>query len=86
MSQTATIAAPVAYKSAFNRWVYETLPSGMKVATLSEFTDSRGIEIPGIIFLVHSYHSNHFEVHTSKPGVIEKFMPWIADGRVYVKQ
>jgi hypothetical protein len=83
---TATIAAPVAYKSAFNRWVYVTLPEGMKVATTADFTDARGIEIPGIIFLVHSYYSGHFEVHTSASGVLEKFLPWISDGRVYVKQ
>lgn len=86
MSNTATTAAPVAYKSAFGKWIYKTLPEGMRKAFPADFTDARGIEIPGIIFLVHGHYHNHYEVHTSAPGVIEKFMPWISDGQVYVKQ
>lgn len=73
------------YKSCFDRWIYSSLPPGMRVAILCDFQDELGNEIEGVHFLVHTYHSNEFEHHFSKHGVVEKFRPWIEDGRVYVK-
>jgi hypothetical protein len=75
---------PEVYKGHFDRWIYKTLPPTMRVAKTTDFVDSRGVEIAGVHFLVHSYHSNHYEHHISAPGVIEKFKPWIDDNRCYV--
>ncbi len=73
------------YLGEFGRWIYKTLPQGMRVAGIDDFRTERGVEPEGINFLVHTYHSNEFEHHVSKHGVVEKFRPWIVDGRVYVK-
>lgn len=75
-----------AYMGEFGLWIYRSLPPGMRVATLNDFQNERGAELYGVKFLVHSYHSNHFEYHVSKHNVIEKFRPWIEDSRVYVKE
>ena len=74
-----------AYRGSFGRWIYRTLPPGMRQATIRDFQSEQGAELEGVQFLVHSYYSLHYEHHVSKHGVIEKFRPWIEDGRVYVK-
>lgn len=72
-------------KSSLGLWLYSALPAGMRVATIEDFKDSRGVERIGLDFLVHSYYSNKYEAHKAKPGVVDKFLPFIEAGRCYVK-
>jgi hypothetical protein len=64
---------------------YPELPEGYRLATIDDF-HTRGRKKIGMEYLVHTYHSNVFEVRmVSEDLKGEMLVPFFKEGRIYIK-
>jgi hypothetical protein len=65
---------------------YVTLPAGWRKATPGDFSDVNRLIQVSKPFLIHGYYSNLFECYRfSSATNMSNLLPFITDGRLYVK-
>jgi hypothetical protein len=72
-------------KDKFDLPYFKTLPEGFRVASMDDF-HIRGRKKLGTQYLIETFHSGVFEVHTISEfteGI--KLLPFFNEGRIYIK-